>query len=146
MPCAVHAQKGQRAKPYKPVSQALYDTIMHMDSMLFNAFNAHDPDKMAKIFSEDLEFYHDKDGLNKYEKTMESFRTVLQAIPDINRHYIPGSIEVYPAGDYGAIQTGEHRFCHMENGKPDCGVFKFVHIWKLTADGWKLTRVVSYGH
>ena len=40
MPCAVHAQKGQRAKPYKPVSQALYDTIMHMDSMLFNAFNA----------------------------------------------------------------------------------------------------------
>jgi ketosteroid isomerase-like protein len=133
-------------RSYKPVSQALYDTIMHMDSMLFNAFNAHDPEKMGKIFSEDLEFFHDKDGLNRYEKTMESFRNVLQGIPDINRHYIPGTIEVYPAGDYGAIQTGQHRFCHNETGKPDCGTFKFMHIWKRTAEGWKLSRVVSYAH
>jgi hypothetical protein len=35
---------------------------------------------------------------------------------------------------------------HIENGKDDCGTFKFLQIWKHTADGWKLARVVSYGH
>jgi len=44
------------------------------------------------------------------------------------------------------MQVAAHKFCHTENGKPDCGTFKFVHIWKQTPKGWKIARVVSYGH
>ncbi len=27
----------------------------------------------------------------------------------------------------------------------DCGTFEFVHVWKQTNDGWKMSRVISYG-
>ena len=33
-----------------------------MDSVMFDAFNAHDLKKLRTAFSEDLEFYHDKGG------------------------------------------------------------------------------------
>lgn len=64
----------------------------------------------------------------------------------IRRDLVPGSLEVYPIRDYGAIEIGAHRFCHVENGKDDCGTFKFVQIWQKQQRGWKVTRVVSYGH
>jgi ketosteroid isomerase-like protein len=48
--------------------------------------------------------------------------------------------------NFGAVLFGAHRFCHVENGKDDCGVYKFAHVWKKTADGWKITRVITYGH
>lgn len=47
---------------------------------------------------------------------------------------------------YGAIQIGQHEFCHEENGIDDCGVFGFTHVWHRSSDGWKITRVLSYGH
>ena len=27
-----------------------------------------------------------------------------------------------------------------------CGTFKFVHVWRRTANGWQITRAVSYDH
>lgn len=49
---------------------------------------------------------------------------------------VPGSMEVYPIKDYGAIETGLHRFCHEDNGKQDCGTFKFLPAWqKKTGNG-----------
>ena len=63
------------------------------------------------------------------------------------RTLIPGSLKVYPVPGYGAIQEGEHRFCHPVDGGQDCGTFQFVHIWRESASGnWQLTRVISYGH
>ena len=56
------------------------------------------------------------------------------------------TLEVYPIKDYGAIETGTHRFCHTEEGKEICGTFKFLHIWQKEGTTWKVTRVVSYGH
>ncbi|NKI35375.1 hypothetical protein HFP89_09365 [Wenzhouxiangella sp. XN79A] len=47
---------------------------------------------------------------------------------------------------YGAIHEGQHRFCHEVDGADDCGTFDFLHIWKRETDGWRLARVVSYGH
>lgn len=47
---------------------------------------------------------------------------------------------------FGAMQFGEHRFCHTENGKPDCGTFRFAHVWRKEGETWKLSRVLSYGH
>jgi hypothetical protein len=66
--------------------------------------------------------------------------------PDIRRELVPGSLQVYPIKDFGAIEIGTHRFCHKENGKDDCGNFPFVMVWRKSADSWKVSRVISYGH
>ncbi len=59
---------------------------------------------------------------------------------------MPGSKEVYPIKDYGAIEIGVHRFCHQENGKTQCGSVRFVRVWRRDAGEWRIIRVVSYGH
>jgi ketosteroid isomerase-like protein len=133
-------------KSYSPASQELYNEIAHMDSVLFSAFNSHDLDKLKKLFTDDLEFYHDQEGLTNYTQNMEAFKNIASQTKDLRRELITGSLEVYPLKDYGAIQTGTHQFCHTEKGKPDCGIFKFVHIWKKSGGEWKISRVVSYGH
>jgi hypothetical protein len=140
--------KDSAENKYSPVSQELYNEIVHMDSVMFDAFNAHDLDKLKTTFSEDLEFYHDKGGLANYNQTMESFQSLFDKnqTTGMRRDLIKGSLEVYPIKDYGAVEIGEHRFCHMENGKEDCGVFKFVHTWQKKDGQWKVTRVISYGH
>ncbi|MCW8090954.1 DUF4440 domain-containing protein [Alteromonas sp. ASW11-130] len=53
--------------------------------------------------------------------------------------------KVYPVKDFGAIQIGEHTFCHEENGKEDCGTFGFTTVWKKTDMHWQMHRVTSYG-
>ena len=126
--------------------ESLTRQILHMDSVLFNAFNAQDLERLKAVFSKDLEFYHDKGGLSDYEKNMESSRQLFRNVPDLRRQLMPGSTEVYPIKDFGAVQIGTHRFCHKEAGKDDCGTFKFVHLWKKTSEGWKLSRVISYDH
>ena len=47
--------KSSNHKGYTPVSQELYEEIAHMDSVMFNAFNAHDVEKLKTTFSEALE-------------------------------------------------------------------------------------------
>ncbi len=134
------------AKKHSAASGELYFAIAHMDSVLFNAFNSRDAEKLKTLFTEDLEFYHDLGGLTNYTQNMEAFKNTAAKNNDLKRELIPGSLEVYPVKDFGAMQIGEHRFCHTENGKPDCGTFKFVHIWKKINNEWKISRVVSYGH
>ena len=134
------------AKKHSAASGELYFVIAHMDSVLFNAFNSRDVEKLKTLFTEDLEFYHDLGGLTNYTQNIEAFKNTAAKNNDLKRELIAGSLEVYPVKDFGAMQIGEHRFCHTENGKPDCGTFKFVHIWKKINNEWKISRVVSYGH
>ncbi|KUG09730.1 nuclear transport factor 2 family protein [Solirubrum puertoriconensis] len=131
-----------------PADVALFRTIAHQDSLLFDAFNRHDADKMQAFFADDLEFYHDKDGLSNYEQVMASFRRLFEnnQTSGLNRRLVPGTMEVYPLKGYGAVETYQHRFCHQENGKDDCGTFKNVMVWRLKDGQWKITRVVSYDH
>lgn len=133
-------------KRYIPVSQALYDTIARMDSLLFNSFNNRDLAAQKKIFSVDIEFYHDKGGLTRYDQVIENTKRLFDQDNGLKRTLVPGSMEVYPIKDYGAVQIGMHRFCHKENGKDDCGTFKFIHIWQQKNGEWKLARVISYDH
>ncbi|HEV8285357.1 MAG TPA: nuclear transport factor 2 family protein [Chitinophagaceae bacterium] len=128
------------------VSKELYDTIAHLDSMLFKAFNAHDLGKLMAGFTNDLEFYHDKDGLINYTQTSEGFRKMFAQNNGIKRELVKGSLEVYPIQNFGAIEVGSHQFCHIENGKQDCGTFPFIMIWQRTTAGWKISRVISYNH
>ena len=124
----------------------LYKEIIHMDSILFNAFNTRDIDQFKTLFTEDLEFYHDKGGKTNYEHTISFLKTTAEINSQLRRELVKGSLEVYPIPGYGAMEIGAHTFCHIENGKQDCGTFKFVHIWQKKNGEWKITRVVSYGH
>jgi Domain of unknown function (DUF4440) len=138
----VKAQSNKRAE----LNEDLYREIAHMDSLLFNAFNKRDIDQFKLLFTGDLEFYHDKGGLTNYEYTITSLQNTAKQNNQLNRKLVKGSLEVYPIPGYGAMEIGEHTFCHLENGKQDCGTFKFVHIWQKKNDQWKISRVVSYGH
>jgi ketosteroid isomerase-like protein len=127
-------------------TKELYQRIAHLDTEMFAAFNTHDILKLMGYFTPDLEFYHDKGGLAGFAQTQQGFTQISKQSPDIHRELVPGSLEVYPIPGYGAIEVGEHRFCHREKGKLDCGTFKFTMLWQQKDGAWRVTRVVSYGH
>jgi Domain of unknown function (DUF4440) len=127
-------------------NQDLYKEIAQQDSILFNAFNTRDIEKFKTFFTTDLEFFHDKGGLTNYDHTVNFLKDVSKPGNDLRRDLVKGSLEVYPIPGYGAMEIGSHTFCHTENGKQDCGTFKFVQIWQNKDGQWKITRVVSYGH
>ena len=117
-----------------------------MDAKLFDAFNGHKVEALMEMFTADLEFFHDTGGVTNYQQTKDNFAKMFGSVPDITRTMVEGTLEVYPIKDYGAIEVGAHRFCHTENGKEECGSFKFVHVWRKVGDAWKISRVISYGH
>ena len=124
----------------------LQDRILQLDKQLFDAFNQRDIETTKAMLDADVEFYHDTGGLADYQQTIANLTRLFANAGDLTRELIPESTEVYPVKDFGAIQTGKHRFCHTENGKPDCGEFKFLHIWKQQDKRWTVVRVVSYDH
>jgi ketosteroid isomerase-like protein len=117
-----------------------------MDGALSRAFNAHDLDRLMALFAEDLEFYHDVDGLQRRAEVADGFRGLFARNDGIRRELVPGSLEVHDIPGFGAVEIGAHRFCHEEGGRADCGTFRFVHVWRMKDGDWKITRVVSYGH
>ena len=144
---AEDAQQAVAAKKKKATSGELFETIARMDAAVFDAFNAHDVARLMTMFTDDLEFYDDGDGGPKgAAQVTEDFGKMFTRVPDLHRELVPGTLEVYPLAGYGAIAVGEHRFCHEENGKADCGVTKFSMVWRQVGDTWKLSRVLSYGH
>jgi hypothetical protein len=139
---------GSNTHPNSPAPDELFNEISHMDSIMFNAFNAHDLEKLKTTFSENLEFYHDKGGLADFDQTMKNFKSLFEKNRNtgLRRDIVKGSLEVYPIKDYGAVEICLHRFCHVENDKNDCGVFKNIMIWQNNNGTWKVTRVISYDH
>src|SRR5947207_10543840 len=85
-------------------SRQLFDIISQMDTKIFGAFNAHDTSQLMLLFTDDLEFYHDKGGLTNHEQTAEGFKKLFASSPDIRRDLVSGTLEVYPIKDYGAIE------------------------------------------
>jgi Domain of unknown function (DUF4440) len=130
-----------------PISaDTLFSEIATQDSALFTAFNERKLEAMSQFFAPDLEFYQDNEGVESYAQTVSDFAAMFKQPSAIRRRLVPGSMQVYPIKNYGAIQVGEHQFCHVENGKDDCGTFKFLHIWRKAHDRWQITRAISYGH
>lgn len=124
----------------------LYQTVARLDTEMFAAFNAHDVNKLMAYFADNVEFYHDKGGLSNFAQTKEGFARLFAQSPDITRTLVSGTLEAYPVKEYGAMHIATQRFCHVENGRNDCGNSKFVMIWQQQAGTWRITRVVSYDH
>jgi len=127
---------------YKPESQELYNTIVHMDSVYFNAYNTCDMDKQAAIYADSIEFYHDKGGLQT------SKQALLDALKKnicgkVTRVLVPGSIEVYPVAGFGAVEIGLHRFINHQESETPSKPDKFIVVWRLRNGIWQITRVIS---
>lgn len=127
---------------------SLYDSIVRLDSILFDAFNNRNHDKLMSFFSEDLEFYHDLGGMTNYQQNLEAFKQNFNSDRKVRREVVKRSIEVCPIKDFGAVQTGIHRFYVTEKGQKErlSSEAKFVHLWQKKAAEWKITRVISYDH
>ena len=137
----LHAQTPSTPDP-------LFQTIQSLDTQLFEAYNHCDLEKLGSLLADDLEFYHDKTGLSRGRPAL------VEAIKNnicgkVTRELVPGTLEVYPIADYGAVEIGVHRFHHPGHETTESvGEAKFIQLWqKEKKDGsWKLTRAISFDH
>ena len=131
------------AKKYVPVNTELYNEIVAMDSEFFAAYNRCDLEKQEEIYSDSIEFYHDQAGLMTSKKGILN-ATEKNICGKVTRHLVPGSIEVYPIKDFGAIEFGEHTFKNnQESAETPSQVGKFVIFWEKEDAKWRITKVVS---
>lgn len=127
---------------YKHASQELFNTIAHMDSVYFTAYNNCDMEKQAAIYSDSIEFYHDRGGL---ETSKQNLLTAIKnnICGKVTRVLVKGSMEVYPIPGYGAVEIALHKFINHQEGdsvsKPD----KFIVVWRQRGEKWQITRVIS---
>jgi len=129
-----------------PTSGPLYNEIAHMDTLLFDAFNSRNIDRLKQFFDTSLELYQDNIGVRNYKETIDAFSNLFKMDDVLTRKLVSGSMEVYPIKGYGAIQTGMHVFSHIENGKYQEGTYKFMQIWQKKDGVWRVTREITYGH
>jgi hypothetical protein len=127
---------------YIPKDPELYKSIVAMDTEFFEAYNLCDLEKQAAIYSEEIEFYHDRGGLS------ESKEDILNSTRDnicgkVTRTLVAESIEVYPINEYGAIQIGWHKFYNKEEPDAVSIPSKFIIFWKNENTKWRITKVVS---
>ena len=123
-------------------------TIKALDTAAFDAFNHCDQpgqlEKYASYFAPKLEFYHDQGGVTWTREAMIA-NTRKNVCGNFRRELVPGSLRVYPVKDFGAIEQGEHTFCHFDSDTCE-GIADFVIIWQRRDARWEATRVMSYGH
>lgn len=121
----------------------LYDELLAQDRALFEAFNKRDIESAKRLFASDLEFFHDKGGLEGYAATIASLQRLFSQPGGPQRELVAGSVEVFPLPGFGAVQLGRHRFCN----EGSCSVYRFTHVWRQLPEGrWQLARVISIDH
>lgn len=145
LPCLTQAQIAE--------SDSLFIELKALDSLMFHAaFEGEDLSALEGLFSEDFEFYHDRDGLILRDQFLKTIPINWQIWKDnrlkIRRVLVPGSLQVYPLADYGAIQMGVHRFYITEGDAPERpgDEAKYTHIWEYKNGKWKIKRELSYDH
>jgi hypothetical protein len=127
---------------YIPEDKELYNSISYMDAIFFEAYNNCDLKKQASIYSDTIEFFHDKGGLMTSKQGIID-GTEKNICGKVTRELVKGSIEVYPIKDYGAVEIGFHKF--YNNQEPDAisNPSKFIIMWQHINNDWKITKVIS---
>jgi len=140
---AARMNTNKESEKYKPDSQELYDTIVNLDSVFFDAYNTCNIDVQSAFYSDSIEFYHDQGGM------ITSKQDILDATKrnicgKVTRELVKGSIEVYPISGYGAVEMGLHKF-HNNTQKETSPskIGKFVIIWQHKDDQWIIKRIIS---
>lgn len=134
----------QATKDPKDMSPAeLTATVKRLDADLFGAYNDCELEKFGSFFPDNLEFYHDQTGGGPMTREQLVAAIKQNICGKVHRDLV--SIEVFPMKNYGALETGVHRFSHpgIDNNQGDA---KFVQLWKYEGGRWWLTLVISYDH
>jgi hypothetical protein len=143
---ACSSKKGITTEPlynYSPDNKELYNTIVAMDSVFFEAYNTCNLDKQAGIYSDKIEFYHDKGGLMTDKQEILD-GTKKYVCGKVTRELVKGSIEVYSIKDFGAVEIGLHKFHNnTEKAGTPSHASKFIIFWQNNNNDWKITKVVS---
>jgi len=125
--------------------------VRDADARYWQAFNTCDMAAMEGLFTDDVEFYHDKTGLTSSKvAVIDSLRKGPCADPKmrLRREAVEGSLRFHPlAGGY-ALLSGTHRFYATETGKPERldGQAEFTNLWQSVDGQWRMRRVFSYAH
>jgi uncharacterized protein (TIGR02246 family) len=139
---------GQTILPLDKIqSQADLDkTITALDKQLFDAYNTCDLETFAKLFDENVEFYHDQGGVTLGRAALtESVKKNICG--KTTRELLPATLQVFYMKGYGAIEMGVHRFHHPGHEDTEgVGEGRFVHLWQYKDGAWRITRVMSYDH
>jgi hypothetical protein len=140
--------RDMRARRTETQPVELYDTILHLDSLLYGAYNRRNLPALLAYFAPTLEFYHDQTGFTTYPENARRFKENFAKATVMRRELAPGSLEVYPIAGFGAIEIGTHRFYQTDPGQPEKLVAepRFVHVWQNTKGRWQIVRIVSYDH
>lgn len=128
----------------EPTRAELTRQVEALDREFFDAFNNCKIEKLKDMVAEDLEFFHDKNGL------MRSRQAFLDAVKrnvcgKFRREPIAGTMAVYPLENFGAIQMGDHKFCPTGSNRCE-GQGKYVNVWQRKGERWEMMRVLSYEH
>ena len=127
---------------YIPIDKEVYNTIVAKDKEYFDAYNSCDIKKQASLYSENLEFFHDKGGLSTSKQ--EILTSIEKNIcGKVTRTLIEGSIEVYPIKNYGAIEIGYHKFYNNQEPNAKSKPSKFIMVWKNEGEKWLISKVIS---
>jgi hypothetical protein len=131
------------------------NSVKKLDSTFWQHYNSCNTEAMREFFTDDLEFYHDKGGPMKgLDNFLATAKKNLCSNDNfrLKREAVAGTVELFPMHNgetlYGAVLTGQHVFYIIENGNETRldGLARFSHLWLMTANGWKMSRVLSYDH
>lgn len=115
-----------------------------LDGLLFDSFNSCDLSAFGELLAQDVEFFHDKDGLTEgRQAVVDAVRATICG--KVRRELVAGSLTSFPMDGYGLLQFGEHRFCTVGSGACS-GTGRFVHLWRQADGNWQATRIISYDH
>ncbi|HSU29370.1 MAG TPA: nuclear transport factor 2 family protein [Chitinophagaceae bacterium] len=120
----------------------LHKTIVKLDSLFFDAYNTCNIEKQAAFYSDSIEFYTDKNGLETSKKVILE-NTKKYICDKVTRELIKGSIEVSPLPGYGAAELGSHLFHNSQEKNDVPHPSKFVIIWRNKDGKWTITKVIS---
>ncbi|MDB5703067.1 MAG: hypothetical protein JWN66_183 [Sphingomonas bacterium] len=139
-----------------PTGPILTAQIAARDAEFFRLFfEGCDPARVTTMLAPDFEMYHDKGGMVAHSAPpfiADYTRSCTErARPDAwrsRRVLVEASLHVEAIPGYGAIEEGDHDFYERKGDGPErkAGTAHFVQLWRLGADGWRLSRVFSYSH
>jgi CubicO group peptidase (beta-lactamase class C family) len=129
-------------------TSTLRDQILSADRQLFDAYNTCNTVQFSRSLASDLEFFHDSTGLTGHDWNVNALEKRCAESTKYHRSLDEQSVQIFPVPGYGALEIGTHRFYEKGAGGSEKldATPGFANVWKQIPDGWKLTRVLSYGH
>ena len=137
--------RSARAAESRLSADELRRKITSLDIALFDAYNRCDLKSFERFLADDLELYHDQDGLVLGRQRLIDNVKRYVCGGDVLRELVPGTLRVHRIEGYGAICTGMHRFRHPRSKAP-ASERSFVNLWRYKAGEWQVTRSFSYDH